>query len=216
MNPLRFDSDNPPSIEHGELLIFDITVLGGCNSPVNYRLLEAPTGMTISNTGQIAWQASRVDPMFFVSASQVCDGITTEVSQSYVIDIEGRDGDLGNFIGFPTSCANGPTATVTSIEGSNNLQVNLTGTAPWSLLWNDGFLERNIQSSPHIRSINSGVTTSFFLLAVSDTNCSGVTSGQGTVTFEPTSIPSSNWITLFLMIGMMLLIVGFKGVKQRN
>ena len=53
-----------------------------------------------------------------------------------------------------------------------NLQVELTGTAPWTILWTDGVYQENIQSSPAIRTVPRDGQT-YSLAGVSDAECSG-------------------------------------------
>ncbi|SFD04046.1 hypothetical protein SAMN05421780_1331, partial [Flexibacter flexilis DSM 6793] len=72
--------------------------------------------------------------------------------------------------------------------GSANLSVVLTGSAPWSLVYNDGtsnITVNNILVSPHTISVSPSTTTTYNLVSVSDANCTGTVSGSATVTVKP-------------------------------
>jgi len=83
-----------------------------------------------------------------------------------------------------------PTATITgttSICAGENaeLSVALTGTAPFSLEFSDGFTANNIETSPYIREVSPAQTTEYSITEVSDVNCSNTGSGSATVTILP-------------------------------
>src|SRR5205814_1118089 len=48
------------------------------------------------------------------------------------------------------------------------IQVALTGTAPWTLAWSDGFAQTNILTSPATRNVSPAVTTNYTVANVSD------------------------------------------------
>ncbi len=89
-----------------------------------------------------------------------------------------------------------PTATLTGDatidEGdSTGLSVALTGAAPWSVDWSDGFSQSGIASSPATRTVGPTTTTTYELSGVSDANCTGTFSGAATVTVIPAVIVST-------------------------
>lgn len=84
----------------------------------------------------------------------------------------------------PTAVLSG-SATICS-GASTNLQVALTGTAPWSFTYNDGTNHTIIlNSSPATISVNPASTTTFTTVSISDANCSGTASGSATITVNP-------------------------------
>ncbi|MCG3119986.1 MAG: hypothetical protein ALAOOOJD_02548 [bacterium] len=65
------------------------------------------------------------------------------------------------------------------------IQAALTGTAPWSLTWSDGFVQDNVTASPATRNVNPTVSTTYTVTSLSDTYGSGASSGSATVTVNP-------------------------------
>ena len=62
-----------------------------------------------------------------------------------------------------------------------NLQVQLTGTPPWSLTWSDGFVQPGIAASPATRAVTPQFATVYTLKAASDTNGPALVSGSATI-----------------------------------
>jgi len=80
-----------------------------------------------------------------------------------------------------------PTATVSGggticQDNSIEIQAALTGVAPWTLTWSDGFTQANIFSSLAARSVSPASTTTYTVSSVTDANCSNSGSGGATVT----------------------------------
>ncbi len=96
---------------------------------------------------------------------------------------------------YTYSCgATTPTAIVSGSASicagsSTNLSVALTGTGPWTLTWEDGFVQGGISSSPATRTVSPSSTTTYAVTSVTDTNCVGSASGSATVTVNP--VPSA-------------------------
>lgn len=98
-------------------------------------------------------------------------------------------------------CSNSGSGTVTvnplptaSMSGGGSIcagaysaiNVNFTGTAPWSFTYSDGSVNNTISgvtSSPYI--INTGTAGNYSLVSVSDANCIGTVSGAAVVTVQP-------------------------------
>ncbi len=83
-----------------------------------------------------------------------------------------------------------PTATITGTTSlcageSAELSVALTGTAPFSLEFSDGFTANNIETSPYIREVSQTQTTEYSITEVSDVNCSNTGTGTATITILP-------------------------------
>lgn len=90
----------------------------------------------------------------------------------------------------------GPTATLSgggtidTEPGSVNLQVDLTGTAPWSITYTANGANpqtiTGITNSPYILTVSPEVETNYEIIAVSDASCSGTAVGIATVLVNKT------------------------------
>src|SRR5207249_782511 len=100
----------------------------------------------------------------------------------------------------PSSSANltvnaRPTAVVSGggiicTGNSTNVQAALSGAAPWSVVWSDGFTTNNVPSSPLTRTVSPSSTTIYTVTSVTDANgCTNIGSGSATVTVNtPASV----------------------------
>lgn len=69
--------------------------------------------------------------------------------------------------------------------GTAFIQVDLTGTPPWDIVYTDGsnnFTLNNIASSPAIIPVSPAVTSTYTVASVNSAQCAGTTSGSATVT----------------------------------
>jgi uncharacterized repeat protein (TIGR03803 family) len=74
---------------------------------------------------------------------------------------------------------------MTICKGSSaTIQAALVGTGPFSLTWSDGFVQSGITTSPALRTVSPNFTTTYTVTAVSDANCTGISSGSAVVTVE--------------------------------
>ena len=74
------------------------------------------------------------------------------------------------------------TGSTTNCAGSNAvLQAALLGTAPWTLMWSDGFVQTT-NASPARRTVASFTTTTYTVTNVTDALCTGTASGSATFT----------------------------------
>ncbi len=102
------------------------------------------------------------------------------------------------FVGSPATVAMvavPPSASVSgggtiSLGESISIQAALTGTAPWSLTWSDGFPQSGLLSSPVVRTVSPVTTTVYTVTAASDANGAGTSSGSATVTVR---VPCVSW-----------------------
>jgi len=63
------------------------------------------------------------------------------------------------------------------------LQVDLTGTPPWTVVWTDGFTQAGIGSTPASRFVAASGAKTYSLSSVTDGfGCAGTASGSTTVT----------------------------------
>lgn len=73
---------------------------------------------------------------------------------------------------------------------SRNIGVNLTGAAPWIIVYTDGtnnYIESGITSSNKVLEVTPADTTTYELVSVSDSHCTGTFSGDATITVDPTT-----------------------------
>src|SRR5205814_8919986 len=61
----------------------------------------------------------------------------------------------------------------------------LTGTAPWTLAWSDGFAQTNILTNSVTRNVSPAASTNYIVSNVSDATCSGPGSGNAAVMVDP-------------------------------
>ena len=95
------------------------------------------------------------------------------------------------------TCCTPPTAALSGTQticqgASANLNINLTGTGPWSVDYSDGSSTTTISSiasSPYTLSVSPSSTTTYTLVSVSNT-CTGTVSGTATVTVTPSTTPT--------------------------
>ncbi|MFT7344381.1 MAG: gliding motility-associated-like protein, partial [Lentimonas sp.] len=82
--------------------------------------------------------------------------------------------------GFPTAIMSGD---ATICEGETaDIQIALTGTGPWAVVYNDGTSDNTVSgitSSPYV--ITTGTSGSYSLVSVSNAQCSGTTSGTADI-----------------------------------
>ncbi len=64
------------------------------------------------------------------------------------------------------------------------LTVELTGTGPWAVSFDNNIGSNTIESSPWTLHVSPEVTTTYAILAVNDINCEGEVSGEATVTLD--------------------------------
>ena len=79
--------------------------------------------------------------------------------------------------------------------GSATISAALSGSAPWTLTWSDGFVQSNVTSSPAQRSVFPASTTTYTVTSLSDLNgCAGTTSGAAVVSVNvpaPTNLSAT-------------------------
>jgi len=145
-------------------------------------------------TGTGATAANSVIKLFDAAGFNAAIAITTANNATLYTAAAGT---TMKGIAFAPACT-APTAAVRSADStaicfgaSASLHADLSGTAPWTVIWSDGVTQNNVASSPATRSVSPGATTIYTVTAVSDsTACSpGVFSGSATITVNP--IPSS-------------------------
>ncbi len=92
-----------------------------------------------------------------------------------------------------------PTATLTGTTAickgkSTNLNVALTGIAPWNYSYSDGtttISKTAVASSPSIIAVSPAATTTYNLVSVSDANCTGTINGSAVITINEIPVISA-------------------------
>ncbi len=88
-----------------------------------------------------------------------------------------------------------PTAAVAGdgticLGNSTDLNVALTGTPPWTVVWSDG-VAQTIETSPAVRAVSPAASQTYTIATVSDSHsCIGAGSGSATVTVNPLPVLS--------------------------
>jgi uncharacterized repeat protein (TIGR03803 family) len=131
------------------------------------------TGIAASPTTRIVAPTATTTYTVTAISDANCTGTT---SGSAVVTVE-----------FPPKAA--VTGSATICAGSSvQIQANLTGTAPWNLVWSDGFAQ-TVSASPATRTVSPTSTTTYSVTTLSDAACAGSGSGGATVKVKP--VPSS-------------------------
>jgi hypothetical protein len=92
----------------------------------------------------------------------------------------------------PTSVLSGNASVCNGIP--SNITVTLTGTAPWSITFSDGFTVTGVLSSPYVRTVNPVATTTYTVTSLSDQNCTALVidrTGSAKITRK---VCSNTWI----------------------
>ena len=64
--------------------------------------------------------------------------------------------------------------------------MTLTGTAPWTITWSDGFVQSGVAASPATRVVTPAATTTYTITSVVDAGgCAGTPTGSALVTVNP-------------------------------
>ena len=164
------------------------TICAGQNIDVNIDLTgTAPWMITYNNGGASTTVTANSSP-YVISANAAGTFTVTAVSDANC---------AGTFSGSAVVTINPkPTATIsgsaTICSGTTtDITISLTGTAPWTLTYNDGSGPTTVtaNSSPFV--ITAGVSGTYTVTAVSDANCIGTFSGTAIVTVVPPLIVGS-------------------------
>ena len=78
---------------------------------------------------------------------------------------------------------------------SRNIGVSLTGAAPWTIVYTDGtnnYTESGITSSTKVIEVSPMENTTYELVSVSDSHCTGTFSGDAKITVDPTTTVELN------------------------
>ena len=172
------------------------------------KCAKESSSFTIAQTGgaNIQWQVSSNGGSTFtdVVASSVYSGEKTTTLA--ISDVSGLNGNLYKakvteaggtcFVIsnpalltvniLPTATISGTTAIC--IGNSTDLNVALTGSAPWNFSYSDGTNTiplNNITSSPTKISVKPNAQSTYTLLSITDANCTGTFTGNAIITVNP-------------------------------
>lgn len=121
---------------------------------------------------------------------------TSALTNGQMITVKADDGSCVSFSNAITTTVHDlPTAVLTGttsvcVGASTQLSVALTGTQPWTLIYNDGisFIDitvSNITASPYIIDVTAASPATYTLVSITDANCTGITSGNAVITVNP-------------------------------
>jgi len=166
----------------------DATICNGTSADLTVNLtgtapftIEFADGFIASNVNTLSYQRS-------VSPTE-----TTEYSIVSVIDFNGCE-NIGT--GAATITVRPLPEAILSGDASicyganTDLTINLIGTAPFTIEFEDGFIATNVNDNPFIRNVNPLTTTVYTLANVTD-DCGLSTTGTGSVTIEVGDLPTA-------------------------
>jgi uncharacterized repeat protein (TIGR01451 family) len=117
---------------------------------------------------------------------------------TYTLTVTDANGCVSNNAPFVTVTVDArPTATASGggemcAGGTVPIQAAVSGTAPWTVTWSDGFVQSNVAASPAVRNVSPASSTTYTVTAVSDLHCAGSASGSAPVVVHarPTAVAS--------------------------
>jgi YD repeat-containing protein len=185
---------DPSGMSRPSLITFD--GFQGCTPPsasvsgdstiTSGSLASIQVVLTGTGPWTLTWSDGSVDhPTSSPFTKNVTPSSTTTYQVTKVSDAHCSAAGTGSAT-ITVNC-NPPVATVSgggSIlpGGSVQVQVQFTGTAPWSVTWSDGLAQSGIYSNPLLRTVSPNVTTNYRITAFSDANCAGSGAGNALVT----------------------------------
>jgi hypothetical protein len=149
-----------------------------------------------SSGGTIDYGAETMSDSIMVTW-KVTDQLSTEFVKVLETNKYGRIGDtitLNILVApVPTAVISGSDTLFDGNTGTNKISISLTGTAPWSIEYNDGksnITIKDIESSPftlETRSLSNPPEIHKFTLVTvkNESGCSGVVSGVAEITVSP-------------------------------
>jgi uncharacterized repeat protein (TIGR03803 family) len=162
-----------------------------CEGNALYLSVTNVPGATYSWTGPSGFTSTNENP--FIS------GATTNASGVYCLTVTANGcvwtqncvAATVKVNPLPTAFVSG--TTTTGPQCGVTIQAFLTGSAPWTVTWSDGFIQSNVTVNPAQRIVNPPSTTNYTVTALSDANCSGDSlSGSATVTVTTNLTTSVN------------------------
>ncbi|MCC6131814.1 MAG: S-layer homology domain-containing protein, partial [Acidobacteria bacterium] len=169
------------------------TLTGGAN-----LCAGESTTLSVALTGAGPWNITWSDGFVQngVTTSPATRVVSPAATATYTVTaVSGANGCAGTASGSALVTVNPrPTATVTGggtvCAGTNStMNVALTGTAPWTIRWNDGVVQI-AGTTPATRQVSPTFAQSFSVVTLSDSKCAGGTS-TGVAAFVVKPVPSA-------------------------
>ena len=149
------------------------TANGVATSPFS---TNATTTVSVSPTSTTTYAISTLKDLY-------CTAIPSDITGSATVTVNPKP--TANISGSPTICSG----------NSTSVQINLTGTAPWNVVYNNGVSNvtvNGITSSPYTLNISPTSSTTYTLVSVTDNNnCTGTVSGSASVTVNSLPVVSA-------------------------
>ncbi|MBC8644242.1 T9SS type A sorting domain-containing protein [Flavobacterium lindanitolerans] len=182
-------STTPLCATNGNAVISLTGLIANSTSEITYTIAGG-TAVTVSGiTANASGEAG-----FEVAVSTVENGRTLDITSIKRTDVtpdcESVISDISTILVInsrPTAAISGDQS-VCRGSASSELNIALTGTAPWNLTYTDGtstFPITNIQTSPYTFTVTANETKTYTVTAVEDANCiaqSADISGSATIT----------------------------------
>ncbi len=159
---------------------WNITYNDGSDHVIN-NINSTPYNLVVSPSADVTYTITSL-------SDANCTATALDLSGSGIVNVNSR----------PTGVVSG-NATICNGE-STNVSFTLTGVGPWNLTYNDGtsdIIVNNVNSNPYIINVSPSETTVYSLVALSDQQCTSVSSdlsGTATVTVNerPTGVLTGN------------------------
>lgn len=157
------------------------------------------TTITVTGSGFQAGAIVRLGgvPAAVSSVTPTSIAAVTGLHPDGVVDVSVENPDGGLVVlknAFTYVCGgSAPTAFVSVGAGfpppcpgeSRVIYASLSGSAPWNLVWSDGFVQNGIASSPATRTVAPTVSTDYSVRIVTDAFCAGTSSGTAFIRVNP-------------------------------
>ncbi len=157
------------------------------------------TELTIELTGTQPWDITYTDGTTQINETNITDNphtitVSPTTNTTYELVSVNDVNCTGTVSGTVTVDVNTqPTAVISGdnticVGESSDLTIDLTGTPPWSITYNDGSSSvtvDNINTTPLIVQATPAESTTYAITAIEDANCTGTFSGSTVITVNP-------------------------------